>query len=73
MFDQKQLLQFAFILTVIGAINWGAQAMNQELVTKATGFLGLSPEFNKYIYSAVGVSGAVIAYYYYQNKIYISA
>lgn len=73
MFDQNQLLQLAFILTVIGAINWGAQVMNQELVTKTTGFLGLSPQYNNYIYSVVGISGAVIAYQYYNNKIYISA
>ncbi len=69
MFDQKQLLQLAFILTVIGAINWGAQAARQELVSK----FGLSPSTNRIIYYAVGISGAIVGYYYLQNKIYISA
>lgn len=72
MFDQKQLLQLAFILTVIGAINWGAQQLGHELVTKVTRAIGM-PELNQYIYYAVGISGAVIAYQYYNNKIYISA
>ncbi len=73
MFDQKQLLQIAFILTVIGAINWGAEAMNNNLVTKSTGLLGLSPEWNTYLYYAVGISGIAIGYQYLNNKVYISA
>lgn len=72
MFDQKQLLQLAFILTVIGAINWGAQQMGQDLVIKATSALGV-PQYTPYVYYAVGISGAVIAYQYFNNKIYISA
>ena len=71
MFDQKQLLQLAFILTVIGAINWGAQQMGQDLVIKTTSALGV-PQYASYIYYAVGISGAVVAYQYFNNKIYIS-
>ena len=72
MFDQKQLLQIAFILTVIGAINWGAQSMNRNLVSQATSMTGLGA-FEQWIYYAVGISGLVIGYQYYNNKIYISA
>jgi uncharacterized membrane protein YuzA (DUF378 family) len=56
--NQKTLHMVAFVLTVVGALNWGLMALlNLNLVSM---LVGTWPMVEKVVYILVGVSGLYI-------------
>jgi uncharacterized membrane protein YuzA (DUF378 family) len=63
--DMKLVAQIAGILVIIGAINWGLEAINMNAVQGLVGQAGSSKKktaLERIVYILVGLAGLVVAY-----------
>lgn len=68
--NQKMLHMVAFVLTVVGALNWGLWALlNLNLVNM---LVGMWPMVERVVYILVGVSGLYILLTHMQSCKYCS-
>lgn len=63
--DMKLVAQIAGILVIIGAINWGLEAINMNAVQGLVGQAGSSKKktaLERIVYIIVGLAGVFVAY-----------
>ena len=63
--DMKLVAQIAGILVIIGAINWGLEAINMNAVQGLVGQSGTSKKktvLERLVYILVGLAGVFVAY-----------
>lgn len=69
--DMKLISQVAAILVIVGAINWGLEAVNMNAVQGLVGKSGTSKSktaLERFIYIVVGLAGVFAAYELVQKK-----
>lgn len=57
---EKVLCTVALVLVIVGALNWGAHAAGQNLVTHLANLVG-SSTVETVVYTLVAVAGVVVA------------
>lgn len=69
--DMKLISQVAAILVIVGAINWGLEAVNMNLVQGLVGKAGTAKSktaLERLVYLLVGAAGVFAAYELVQKK-----